>query len=298
MTQIRDTHRYRIYFIALLFVTGISLNLPVYSATSDMQGSVSVLHDDNVTRTMDSQKPQSDQSLSISISQPFVLPMSTHTRTILTGALDIAKYLDIDLLSYVSGRLQGEYQYRSSAEFGTPTYSLFAKAALVDYQSQNRDGMEYSVGLSMRKTITDRIRGYAAVFHHERDAYHTVFQNAYDGFLINLDYDVGSTGTLYLGGEYRDGDMAISYPVEWTWYTLSPADATIDDTFSGWSYRVTGSTQILKAGFNMPISQSSSMDVAWNMAESNATYWTDLGKGSTTGSYTTNQYSVAYMLRF
>jgi len=263
-----------------------------------MQASIGVLHDDNLTRTMNSGNKKSDQSLSISVSQPFVVPMTEHTRTILTAGLDVEQYLEMNKLSNVSGRFQGEVQYRSSAEFGTPTYSLFAKAALVEYQSKQRDGLVYSAGISARKTFTDRIKGYAAVFHHQRDGQSTVFKNKYDGVLFNLDYDFRSAGTLYLGGEYRDGDMAISAPW-WDWYTTwAPSDITSDDAFSGWSYRIKGTTQILKAGFNLPLGQRSSLDFSWDMADSSATYWTSVWSSPTKGSYTSNQYSFSYLLRF
>ena len=282
----------------LILIAGLSTVSPSHSAPSDMQAGISVLHDDNITRTMNSGNRISDQSLGVSVSQPFVIPVSENIRTILTGTLGMEQYSDLDKLSNVSGRLQGEFQYRGSAEFGTPTYALFAKAALVDYRSKQRDGLEYSFGISARKTFTDRINVYAAIFHHQRNGKNTVFQNQYDGVMINLDYDIRSIGTLYLGGEYRDGDMAIS-ALWWNWYPArSPSDITNDDAFSGWSYRVKGTTQILKAGFNLPVGQRGSLDFSWNMADSSATYWTSLGSSASKGSYTTNQYSIAYLFRF
>ena len=283
----------------LLLITGVSFAPHAHSAASDIQIGIGVQHDDNVTRTMNDGNKISEQLLSLSISQPFVIPMTEHTRTIFSGGLDVEQHLDLDKLSNVSGRFQGEVQYRGSAEFGTPTYALFAKAALVEYQSKQRDGLEYSAGISIRKTFTDRINSYGAIFHHERDSQHSVFKNKYDAVLVNFDYSLREMGTLYLGGEYRDGNMAISAPW-WPWYSSAPADFTIDDAFSNstYSYRVNGSTQILKLGYNLPVGSSGSMDFFWNMAESTATYWINPGDPATKGSYTTNQYSIAYLFRF
>lgn len=282
---------------ALLLSACISLASYAHSATLDMQAGIQVQHDDNVTRTMNNGNKVADQSLMLSISQPFVLPIYEHARTIFTGGLDAAQYRYLEKLSHVSGRIQGEVQYRGSAEFGTPTYALFAKAALVDYQSKQRDGLEFSYGISVRKTLTDRIKSYAAILHHQRNAQNTVFKNKYDAILFNLDYDIRAVGTLYLGGEYRDGDMAIS-ALWWSWYPIwSPADITRDDAFSGWSYRVKGTTRIVKAGFNLPVGSRSSLDFSWNQATSSATYWTNLGSSATKGSYTTNRYSIAYLFR-
>ena len=118
--------------------------------------------------------------------------------------------------------------------------------------------------------------------------------------LVNIDYSLREMGTLYLGGEYRDGNMVISAPL-WAWYqTYAPSDFTIDDAFTGttYSYRVNGSTQIVKLGYNLPVGSNGSLDVSWNMAESTATYWINPGDPATQGNYTTNQYSIAYLFRF
>ena len=300
MTEILNTRRYRKFSIALAFVTGLSLSLSAYSAASDTQVSFSVLFDDNITRTHSGDKKfQSDQAISLTINQPFVLPVSKHVRINMTGSFGVEQYVDLNKLSNISGGVQAEVQYRSSAEFGTPIFGLFAKYSLVEYDSDQRDGTNTSYGFSVRKTLTDRINFYGAAFHRERDGQHTVFKNQYDGGLLNIDYDLRGAGTIYLGGEYRDGSMAIGATPEWDWYnTFAPNDITKDDVISIWSYRVNGTTQIFKAGYNLPFSESSAIDFSWRSAESSVSYWTDLVSGITEDSYTANQYSVAYMLRF
>ena len=149
MTQIRDTHTHRNYIVALAFATGLSLSLPAYSATSDMQGSISVLHDDNVTRALSGDKKLlSDQVVSLAVNQPFVFPVSKHIRVNMTGSLGVEQYVDHGKLNNMSGGVQAEVQYRSAGEFGTPIYGLFAKFSLVEYDSEQRDGTTTSYGLS------------------------------------------------------------------------------------------------------------------------------------------------------
>ncbi len=298
MGQTCNIYLHRILIHVLALATGLLINQPTYSASMEIQADAGYLYDDNITRTFDGGGKLSDQSVYANLSLPVTFPISEHTRAIVTGSLGAETFLDHGELNNLSGKIQGVFQYRDSAEFGTPTWALFAKLGVVEYQSRQRDGWIYATGLSVQKTITDKIRIFGSVSHNERDGQNSVFKNKYDGVLVNLDYDIRSLGTMYLGGEYRDGDMAISAPW-WDWYpTWAPSDITSDDAFSGWSYRVKGSTKILKVGFNLPLGQSSSLDFSWNMAESSATYWTTMGNPASNGSYTTNQYFAAWLTRF
>ena len=299
MTQIRDTRTHRTYIIALAFVTGLSLLLPAYSAAADIQADFGLLNDDNVTRTFDGGGKLSDQSISVNFSLPASIPVSTNTRAIVTGSLGAEIFSEYGELSNVSGSIQGVYQYRNSAEFGTPVWGLFANLGMIDYQSTQRDGLVYAAGVSVQKSITDKIRMFGAISHNERDGSHDVFKNKHDAVLINLDYEVRSLGTIYLGGEYRQGYIVISAPF-WTWYTTSyPSRIALDDAFpnSTYSYLVDGDTQIFKLGFNLAIGQESSMDFSFNQIDSTATYWTSTFQTASL-SYSTNLYSVAYLTKF
>lgn len=279
------------FIIAPLFCTA------AYPATPDIQADVGYMFDDNVTRGQEGGSKLSDQSLSVNLSQPFIFPISDHTRALLTGTFGVETFLRHDGLSRLTGGIQGEFQYRSSAEFGTPVLALFARISADEYQSDQRDGLRYSAGISLRKTLTDRIRIFGAVAHNERQGNNAVFDNTDDAARISLDYDLKTSGTLYLGGEYRQGDMVISAPL---WNVYGSA-YTPDDVFWDWqlyNYRLNGTTALYKLGYNFALGSRSSIDFSWNRAQSTTSYvvWPSWNKNSV--SYTTNQYSLVFLARF
>src|SRR4030067_21051 len=208
-------------------IMGLLFCTAAYSASPDIQADAGYMFDDNVTRAQESGNKLTDQSLSVNLSQPSTFPISDHTRALLTGTLGAEKFLHNDGLSRLTGSIHGEFQYRSSAEFGTPVLALFAKISAEEYRSDQRDGFRYSAGISLRRTMTDRIRIFGAVAHNERNGNNAVFDNKDDSARINLDYQINAPGTLYLGGEYRKGDIVVSAPL---WNVYGSA-YTPDDVF-------------------------------------------------------------------
>ena len=113
--------------------------------------------------------------MSVNLSKPATFPTSDHTRALLTGTLGAEKFLHHDGLSRLTGAIHGEFQYRSSAEFGTPVLALFARISAEEFQSDQRDGFRYSTGIALRKTMTDRMRIFGAVSHNKRNGNNAVF---------------------------------------------------------------------------------------------------------------------------
>lgn len=278
-------------------IIGLLFCSAAHSASPDTQADVGYLFDDNVTRGHGGGNKLADQSLSVNLSQPAIFPISGHTRALLTGTLGGEKFMRYDGLSRLTGGIQGEFQYRSSAEFGTPVLAFFARLFADEYQSGQRDGFRYAAGVSLRKTVTDRIRIFGAVSHNERFGDNAVFDNKDDSARINLDYDFSRFGTLYLGGEYRQGDIVITAPL-WNVYNSA---YTPDDVFSGWqlyNYRLDGTTVLYKLGYNFPLGPRNSIDFSWNRAQSTTSYVVLPSWNKIPLSYTTNQYSIAYLVRF
>ena len=124
----------------------------------NIRGDAGIMFDNNVTRAKDSSDKLSDQSYSFNLSRPFIFPLAEHTRARLTGIVGDESFIYYYRLSraYIGG--QGEYQYRSSAEFSAPTLTLFARIFGEQYQSSLRDGWHYSAGVSMQQPVTDRIQ--------------------------------------------------------------------------------------------------------------------------------------------
>ncbi len=282
----------------LFLIMGLATCSVVYAAPPDTQAEVGYVCDDNVTRASERGIKLVDHFYSVNLSRPIIFPNADHARTLLIGAIGGEIFDRNKGLSRFTGAVHGEFQYRSSAEFGTPVFVVFARVSAEQYQSDLRDGSRYLAGISMRQTLTDRIQIFGAVAHNERNGRNVVFDNRDNSARINLDYSLGAVGTVYMSGEYRRGDLVISGPELWGVYNSNAY--TKDDAFSGreiYSFRFDGTTTFSTLGYNLGIGSRDSIDFSWRRARSSVSYvapsWSKAAL-----SYVTNQYSVAYLKRF
>lgn len=284
--------------LRLLLITGLVFCSGAHAATSDTQADIGYTFDDNVTRAKEGGSKLADHSYSASLSQPAIFPLADHARALLTGSLSGEIFGRYRGLSRFTGAVHGEVQYRSSAEFGTPSFALFARIAVEQYQSDLRDGIRYSAGISMRQTVTDRIQFFGAIARNIRDGNSMVFDNKDNSARLNLDYSLYTAGTIYLGEEYRHGDLVISGAGLWSAYNSNAY--ILDDAFSGrqiYSYRFDGTTALTTIGYNRKLGPRDSIDFSWRRARSSVSYVTPSWSNAAL-SYLTNQYSVAYLVRF
>jgi hypothetical protein len=278
--------------------TGLIFSSCALAAPSDTQADFSFMFDDNIAHASGGKAKQVDRSYTANLSQPIVLPISDNVRFLLTGSLS-GEVFDLNKgLNHLIEAVHGVLQYRSSAEFGTPIIALFAKMAAEQYQSDQRDGFRYLSGISIQKTLTDRIQLFGAVVHSQRNSKSVVFDNKDNSARISLDYSLGDSGTIYLGSEYRRGDLVISGPEFWDMYNSNAY--TQDDAFSSgkiYSFRFDGTTTLSTLGYNLKVGPRDSIDFFWRQANSSVNYVTP-SWSKVNMNYVTNQYSVAYLLRF
>jgi hypothetical protein len=166
--------------------------------------------------------------------------------------------------------------------------------------------------LNLRQSWTDRIDFFGSVASNARQAKSNVFNARDYSARFNLDYSLGSSGALYMGGEYRRGD-AVSTGRR-TAENLSIAKSFVQDDAFGdnqlFAYRVEARTVLWTVGYNYPLGQRDSIDFSWRRAQSTPTAQPDplaaaaYGGGAVTlgpaasGRYTVHQYSIAYLMRF
>lgn len=256
-------------------------------------------YDDNVTRSEGAGNILSDRLLTGTASAGHNIQQTANTRFALQLSLGGDKYDQYDGLSRFFGGLQGELQYRGSGEFGAPTYGIFLKAFRDQYDSELRDGYRYSAGVRVLKPMTDRMELFAALAYNKRDGKSAVFDTEEYSARVNLDYASTSWSTVYLGAEYRNGDVVST--ARPSLELITTADAVVrDDAFTDTerlAYRIEANTLIATLGYNLAFGERHSLDFSWRWVRSKATE--ELGFG-TSGKpeYTVNQYSVAYLIRF
>jgi hypothetical protein len=260
---------------------------------------VGYTYDDNVTLGRTDDDILFDQSLALEGSASRAFRMGDHARLVLTGLLNGAKFDRYNGLSNFSGGFEAEIQYRRSGAFDAITYAAFARGWLDNYVSHLRDGSHYSVGVSARGVLTDRIELFAELAHNERQAESSVWNLIDHSALLSLDYSLGDRGTLYLSGQYRRGDVVSDGHA--TLVNVSLAKVfVIDDAFPNqqwFAYRSAARTWISTVGYNLPLGHQSSLDVSWRRIESTPT--AQLGfdvQGSLR--YVGNQYSIVFLKQF
>ena len=274
------------------------LNGYAFSPLSGIQAEASYTFDDNVTRSNDSKLL--DSSYGVNFGKTAAFPLTDHMRMLLTGSLAGERFHRYDGLSRLSGGVQGELQYRNSAHFSSPTWGVFLRTFADQYKSELRDGYRYSAGLSMRQPLTDRMRLFGALAHNQRNGKNAVFDHSDNAVRLNLDYELSAISTLYLGGEYRRGDVITTAALP----EIYSANMSVqDDAFAGatlFTYRLDGSTALTTVGYNIGLGPRDSFDFSWRRIRSSLDYdRASILAGYTAAlSYTSNQYSVSYMVRF
>lgn len=256
-------------------------------------------YDDNVTLGRTGDEILWDQSLALDASASRAFGIRDNVRLVVTGLLNGEKFNRYNGLSNLSGGLEAEIQYRRSGAFDAITYAAFARGWLDNYVSHLRDGSHYSVGVSARGALTDRIALFGELAHNERHAQSGVWDLIDHSALLNLDYSLGDRGTLYLTGQYRRGDVVSDGHA--TLVNVSLAKVfVLDDAFPNqqwFAYRSAARTWITTVGYNLPLGHQASLDISWRRVESTPTAQLNFDvQGSLR--YVANQYSIVLLKQF
>lgn len=287
---------------ALAFLTGLFICAqPVYADKPlGISIEANITADDNVTRGYGDGNVLSDQFLGVNLSKSFHYPVSTHTRLVLQGFAGFNGYFEYSGLSHYYAGVQGEFQYRPSGSFYAPTFAFAARTAAEEYQSEVRDSYRSSVWVSVRKPITNKLQLFSALNYNWRDGKSAVFDTSDVALRISTDFAISRRNTVYLGLEYRDGDIVSTGRPSLAYVDIASA-IVLDDAFKDttrYAYKIDGSTWLLNLGYNFAINGRQALDASWRMV--NATPEGVSGASYAAGRihYTVNQFSLAYMVRF
>lgn len=261
---------------------------------------VSITADDNVTRGYGDGNVLSDKFLGVNLSQSFRYPVSTHTRLVLLGFAGFNGYFEYNGLSHYNIGMQGEYQYRTSGSFYAPTFAFGLRGGAEEYQSEARDSFRSSAWLSMRKPITDKLHLFSALTYNWRDGKSEVFDTSDVSLRANTDFTLTRRDTIYLGLEYRMGDIVSTGKPSVAYTDIAEAivpDDAFDDS-TRYAYKIDGSTWMVNFGYNHAFSDRQSVDIAWRTVNAIPTKVSTASYAARRVHYTDNQYSIAYMVRF
>jgi len=264
----------------------------------DVQVEAGAIYDDNVTRAKAGPDRRGDHSYALNVSRSVSQSLSANSRVLMTGTLGGEKFRRFNGLSRLAATAEAEYQYRASSEFDEPTFGAFARLTAEGYETSLRDGYRFSAGVSYRQPLTDRINVFAALSHNLRNANSRVFSTRDNSIRGNVDYTLSDTEILYLGTEYRKGDIVSTGRPSLE--NVSVAEVLVqDDAYPGgqmFSYRLRGSTLLLTMGYNLALGPRDSIDFSWRHIRSTPSLRPSFV--TTPRSYIANQLSAVYLMRF
>ena len=254
--------------------------------------------DSNVTRAKAGPDRLSDDSYSVNVGKTWIYDLTAQSRVLVTGSGGGEKFHRFNGLSRASLGVEAEYQYRNSSEFDEPTYGASAKLTGEAFESSLRDGYRFTTGVSVRLPLTDRIGLFGAAAFNLRNARSDVFSTRDRSLRANADYALSNRETIYLGTEWRFGDIVSTGQASLENVTISKVFAQ-DDAFAGgqlFSYKVEGRTTLLTLGYNLSFGPKDSIDFSWRNVRSTP----GLRPSFVTSpkSYKGNQLSAVYLLRF
>ena len=267
--------------------------------TNPVRVEAGISWDANVNRARESGDKLIDRVYGLNVGTGWLLDLGAHSRLVLSGFAGGDKFGRYSRLDRFGAGGQAEFQYRASGEFDAPTFGLLGRIAIDDYAGQLRSGHRYAIGLTYRQALTDRIDLFGALTGNVRNAEHAAFDGRDTSLRFNLDYALGAGSALYLGGEYRKGDAVSSLPAS-PGYAIIAKTSAPDDAYGFaqlTAYRFDAKTTLWTFGFNWALGPRDALDLSLRRAESKATQSPGpIYSGS--NSYTANQVSVAYLMRF
>jgi len=262
------------------------------------------MFDSNVTRGRTDSEKRIDRAYSFNAGKGFAFTFEDEddARENLRASVNLTfggeKFQRYDGLSRAMAGIEGEVQYRTSSAFDAVTFAVFGRASVEAYRSTLRDGYRYTVGVSARQALTDRIDIFGALSHNGRISTSSVFTTRDNSARLNLDYTLSDREVLYATGEYRRGKIFSSGNANLA--NLDVADVfVIDDAFPGeglFAYRLDANTVISTLGYNLGFGPRHSLDVSWRRAKSTPQQKSAVPNGSS--SYVADQYSLIYLIRF
>jgi hypothetical protein len=240
-----------------------------------------------------------DRLLGVRVSASAAVPISAHTRAVILGFAGAERFNTYSGLTRNFFGAQGDFKYRASGAFGAATWGAFARTAAEYYESDLRDGYRHAFGVSVAKPVTDRLQLFAALAGNITDGSSAVFDTKNVSLRGNADWSFTRSDLVYLGLEYRQGDIVSSMLPTLATAGISPS--IVDDAFDDGrvAYRVKARTWITTLGYNHAFGAGHSLDLVWRRAQASAL---DPESGTSYSAsdlrYVVNQFSLAYLARF
>jgi len=234
---------------------------------SSINGSVTLLYNNNVTNAELNNDIDDDFSLEAEASYTYSTPALTgHSFHWTVSALGsrFSTYHDLD---HAELKLEGAYDVQFTRGFSAPVYEFSASIKGIDSVSRIRDGWQAELGAMATSQLTDRLTGRTGVRLTKREATeYDVFDLERWNVFFNTDWMKSEHSVFYGTYIFSKGDV-VSTAVP-TLKIIDAADAIEpDDAFGGvpanrFAYRLNADVNILTLGYNHAVGPLSAIDLS------------------------------------
>ena len=186
-----------------------------------------------------------------------------------------------DALDNVEIEINTRYRFALSSGFSSPIYSLGAKLAGLEFESEMRDSTLISLSAELNQWVTDTINMTAGLGFRERQSVSEVYDLSEVRIFVNFDTNFSKRDLTYTTFAYITGDTVSS--AEPTLAIINAADAIEpDDAFGGidanqFAYRIDSNTVVITLGYNRILTSDLSLDLSARFVDSESTEDDDIG---------------------
>ena len=186
-----------------------------------------------------------------------------------------------DQLDNVEIEVNTRYRFALSSGFSSPIYSLGAKLAGLEFESEMRDSTLLSLSAELNKWVTDTINMTAGLGIRERQSVSEVYDLSEVRIFINFDTNFSKRDLTYTTFAFISGDTVSS--AEPTLAIINAADAIEpDDAFGGidanqFAYRIDSDTVVITLGYNRILTSDLSLDLSVRFVDSESTRDDEIG---------------------
>lgn len=207
---------------------------------------------------------------------------------VFTGKYDAyGNYSDLNTAS-----LQAGVFYKRKLGVGTnvPWYQLGATAEYRSVADSLRDAAVLDLSASVGKRFTDRISAKLGYAYNQADADNATFDTRMHSASLSGDYLLSDDWVIFGSFSHYAGDVvANANPNS---YIIAQAAASVSDPAFGsgrYAYRLDARTNVIGVGANYYLSDTSSLELAYQQRDSDIGYYT---------SYVSNIYTLNYLYSF
>jgi hypothetical protein len=273
-------HIGRLTAFALLLAAGLAQG----AGRWNLDGELGVGHDSNAGNAERASDKFSDELAIAGLRADYSTSLSARARLLMRAGLQGEKYNDLEALDNLklSGLARLTFRTRSNS---SANWSLWGSAALWEFDSGLRDSSEYRAGVFLVEPLGTQWSARLSATRSWRRADSAVFDLDNGSLGVDLDWRAGRNLTIYMGSQFRVGDVFSTSTPSPGLLSASEARA-IDDAFGGGRvvYRLDADTWVHTLGFNVGLRPGVALDVQAQYVDADATGANEYRRWTTIGS--------------